>query len=138
MLVLLFLAAGLAGLLGPGLLSWTSASSDDVAVRIDYQRFAHLEADDLVTITVDATAVTSDSVGIGLSRDWVDAVDIQSIVPQPDSGTSTPAELRLQLSARPGSAVTVRITYRASAVGVLNGVVRQRGSAVSFAQLVYP
>jgi hypothetical protein len=137
-LIVLFIAAGLLGVFGPGPLSWSTAASEDGAVTVEYQRFGHLEADDLVTITVAGAAVASDSVEVELAAEWVAAVDLQSIVPQPDMETSTADGLLLEVAAQPGSPVTIQITYRASTVGPIDGAARLDEATASFDQLIYP
>lgn len=136
--MLLFVLAALAGLLGPGPLSYATASSADGLLEVDYQRFTHLEADDEVVVTVSASAVTGGSVDVEIAEAWVRAVDIASIVPEPMEQVATPYGLRLTMSAEPAADVNIRITFRASDIGKVDAGVRFDGDTVSFGQFIYP
>lgn len=133
----LLVIAALAGLLGPGPLSRTTATSEDGLVEVSYQRFGHLEADDMIRIVVAPAAVTGDSVEVQLAQDWVRSVDISGITPEPTDQVATPYGVRLAVAAEPGAEVAIQITFRASELGPIAAGVRFEDQRVSFRQFVY-
>jgi hypothetical protein len=137
-LIALMLVAALVGLLGPGPLSWATAQGADGSVQVEYQRFTHREADDRVSVTLSSAAVTGDSVDVELDGDWVQAMDITGIHPQPQEQTPTPYGVRLSIPTEPGAEVSIQITFRPSDMGPIDGGVRFNGETVVFDQFVYP
>lgn len=73
-LMALLLIAALLGLLGPGPLSWSTATAAEGLVRVDYQRFAHTEADDLLTVTIAPGTTSGGSVDVELRPGDADRV----------------------------------------------------------------
>jgi hypothetical protein len=134
----LLVIAGLVGLLGPGPFSGRTASGADGALQVEYQRLAHLEADDLISLTLAPEAVSGDSVNVEIDGHWVRAVDIQGISPQPQEEVETPYGLRLTFPVTPGAGVSVQINFRAQQIGSIDGGVRFEGQTVAFDQFVYP
>ena len=134
----LLIVVGALGLLGPGPLSWTHATAANGLVRVDYQRFGHLEADDKLTITFAPAAVTDKSISLELAEEWVEAVDIAAITPQPDQQVATPYGLRLTISTEAGAEVTVLISYRAGDAGPIEAGVRHADQTIPFRQFIYP
>lgn len=137
-LVLLFVLAALAGLLGGGPWSWSTATTADGQVQVHYERFAHLEADDQLTVTVSSEAVTGDSVDVEIAEGWLRAVDVDGIVPEPMEQVTTPYGLRLTMSAEPGTDLRIRIYFRATDLGKVDAGVRFEGDTATFGQLIYP
>ena len=138
-LMALLVLAALAGLLGgPGPFSWTSATGNDGVLEVEYQRFGHLEADAVVTVTVAPDAVTSDAVDVDLAGSWVRSMDINGITPEPQEQVTTPFGLRLTFATEPGAELSVQIAYRAAAMGSVDGGVRFEDQTVTFDQFVYP
>lgn len=87
---------------------------------------------------VSPAAVTRDTVEIELDGDWVQAVDIAGITPEPQEQVVTPYGLCLAVSAEPGAEVDIQITYRASEIGNVDAGVRFQDDTVPFRQFVYP
>lgn len=137
-LIALFVLGGLAGLLGPGPLSWATERGGGGLLTVEHQRVGHLEADDLLTMTLEPDAVTESTVTVVLSQSWVDAVDIDGITPQPDSETSTAAGLELEIATTPGTPLTIHVAYRPSAVGPADGSATIEGDRVAFRQFIIP
>lgn len=134
----LVVVAALLGLLGPGPLSWTTATSADSLVEVRYQRFGHLEADDTITVVLAPTAVTGDSVDVELAQDWVRSVDISGITPEPMEQVATDYGVRLTLATEPGAEVDLQIAFRASQIGPIDAGVRFEDRTLSFGQFIYP
>jgi hypothetical protein len=135
-LMVLFVVAALAGVFGPGPLSWTTTSNRDVA--LEYQRFTHLEADDVITVKIVGSAVTSDSIDVEIAHEWFSAVDVAGISPDPADQVATDYGIRMTVATEPSADVTIDIAFRAREVGPLHAGVRFEGQVVPFRQLVYP
>lgn len=133
-----FVAAGFLGVLGPGPLSSTTATSDDRLVEVEHQRFRHMEADDMLTVVLAPAAVSAGTVEIELAQDWVESVDVSGIVPEPQEQVATRYGLRLVVSSEPDSEVTIRIAFRATRVGVVDAGVRFQEQTTTFRQITYP
>jgi hypothetical protein len=134
----LLVVAALAGLLGPGPLSWATAASDDGLVEVEYQRFTHLEADDMITVGLAPAAVTGDTVDVELAQDWVQSVDISGITPEPQEQVASAYGVRLTVATEPGSEVRLQIAFRASEMGRVEAGIRSAGRDVPFGHFVYP
>ncbi|HWH28620.1 MAG TPA: hypothetical protein VNU26_06590 [Mycobacteriales bacterium] len=134
----LVVVAALAGLLGPGPLSGRTATSVDGLVEVRYQRFGHLEADDLMTVVLAPAAVTGESADVELAEDWLRSVDISGITPEPMEQVATDYGVRLTVATEPGAPVDLQITFRASQIGPIDAGVRFEGRALSFGQFIYP
>jgi hypothetical protein len=138
LLLAVLIGGALLGLLGPGPLSWTTARSEQGLLEVEFQRFSHLEADDLLTVTASGGAAQGDTVDLVFGLDWVRAVTITDITPQPSDQTLTPEGLRLTLPVERGADVPIQIAFRPSDVGRADGVVAVEGDSVTFGQFVYP
>lgn len=134
----LFMTAALAGLLGNGPFSWSEAGSADGAVTVQYQRIAHADSDDTLTVAVAPAVSTDGTVEIELSGPWTDAVQVRSISPQPEQQQAGPGVLRFVVAAEPGEPVQLSLSFRANAAGWSEGQVSSAGTAVEFRQLVLP
>lgn len=130
--------AALLGLLGPGPLSWATATGGAGVVAVDYQRFTHVEADDSITIRLGQGAVQSGAVEILLGSEWVESVTITGITPQPSDATLTPEGLRLTLPLEGGTDVPVQVYFRPGDIGSADGLVAAGGERATFNQFVYP
>jgi hypothetical protein len=70
-----FLAAGLLGLLGPGLLSGRTAEGD---VRVEYDRFERVQSPSEVRI-----ALAPRARNLWVEHRWMEEVEVENIRPQP-------------------------------------------------------
>lgn len=136
-LVLLLLAA-LVGLLGPGPLSAAHALSPSGRVSVDYQRIAHREADDTVTIEVGRDARDTGPLTILLGGDWLEELDLRGITPEPAEQVGTPDGLELTIPTSGSGRVRVVLALRTGAIGSTHATVRVGGEDVSFTQFVLP
>jgi hypothetical protein len=136
--IVLFVLAALVGLLGRGPLSWATATSQDGLVEVDYQRFTHLEADDMISIVVAPAAVTGDTVEIELAEEWLRSVEVRGMTPEPQEQVATPYGVRLTVSAEPGSEVSIQIGFRATEIGSVDAGIRFQDQTLPFDQFTYP
>ena len=78
----LIIAVALAGLLGPGPLSGTMVSSGKT-LEVEYQRFLRHGSQSELLVKVDDEEQTAGEVRIAISRDYLDALDLQQVTPSP-------------------------------------------------------
>lgn len=138
LLMSFFVIAGLIGALGNGPLSWATARSNDGLVEVEYQRVAHHEADDSITLVFAPQAVEGDIVKVALLGSWVSGVDRQGLSPQPANETLVPGGVLLELPAEPGGSTSLTVSFRAQKYGPLSAEVVVGGDRASFTQFVLP
>jgi hypothetical protein len=74
--------AGMLGLLGTGLFSSATAGEAGAPLRVDFERFGHVEADDRLTITF-RPRVHDGVASLWIEDRYLDHVEIREIVPPP-------------------------------------------------------
>jgi hypothetical protein len=135
----LVLLAGLLGLLGPGPLSDAVAGGD--GLRLQYERFVHVDAPAVLRADLDLRAGAPADVQLALDRGFVAGVDIERVVPQPDVVELEPDALvyRFRRGGAGAGVGSVVFHLRHEKAGSRRGVLELRGGpAVRFRQFVYP
>lgn len=138
--MVLIILAGLAGLFGNGPLSTTIKRSADGVVRIEYDRFDRFDSPTALKIFTRPEAARGDELRIHLSRDYMQGVQIQRVVPEPehtelDNGGITYV-FRL---ARPAQEAAVVFHFKMDIVGPLSGQLRAgNAEPLTINQFVYP
>ena len=79
----LVLAAAVAGLVGPGLFSATSASSADGAITVAYDRFAHFHHPTTLDVTLRPASSTNE-LQVTLPQSYLDRVQLVRVQPEPE------------------------------------------------------
>ena len=82
-LLVLFLVAALAGVFGEGSLARVDRHGADGVVEIALQRFVRSQGNDTLTITVAGGQASNGEVRVAIDTDWLDAVEISAISPEP-------------------------------------------------------
>jgi len=133
--------AAILGLFGQGPLAAGHAGGATAGFSVDFERFARLTAPQSLDIEIWPKARTTDSTAsIWLDRDWLDAHEVSSILPEPESMSLQPDRVLYAFSA-PASGVPLRIRFRLEAreFGRIEGRAGVPGGpSYSFKQLVYP
>ncbi|MBI1897685.1 MAG: hypothetical protein HYZ57_17050 [Acidobacteria bacterium] len=135
---LLILAAAVAGILGPGPLSHAVAGTRDSALWIEYNRFEHSRRPGELVVHIGPSA--GGKVGLSLSRDYFERVQIANIEPAPERTVLTP-EAYIYEFARgdPARPAAVILHFEARRAGFTR--VRMRldsGAQVGFTQFFFP
>lgn len=136
--LILFVAAAIAGAFGDGPVSDAVTTSEDGALRIEYQRLTRREARQVFEITV-PTRRGANQVELTLDRQYLRRVQITEIFPDPiDSSTQESGRLRFATDGS-GQPIIVRMHLRAQEFGSMAGsaAVATHGEA-RFKQFVYP
>lgn len=134
------LAAALAGLLGPGLLSRTSAADPDGNVRVEYDRFLHRQAEAVARVTLGPAATRDGTVRVWFGEGFLRAVQIRHVTPRPEREEAGPdRHVFVFRVAAPGEPVGIDVHFVPGGIGTLPGRVGiGDGPAVGFDSFVYP
>ena len=133
------IAAGMLGLLGPGLFSSASAGEIEDPLRVEFQRFGHFETEDELTVHLKPRSRN------GLATVWIedrylDHVEIREIHPPPSQVQLQDGRKVYSFSLAPDidrARVRFDLTYKK--VGRLAGRLgAPDGSSVGVRQFIYP
>ena len=130
LLIAALVLAALLGVFGSGPLS--SASTEGVRVRLDYDRFARLGQSTKLRLSF----VNASDTRLEFSRAYLEAFRIEQITPQPRAAEGNEDTLGY-LFAGEGS-MTVAFDLVPEKFGIIAGATRGLGETLLFRQLVYP
>lgn len=135
-LMQLVVLAGLAGMLGSGPLSRAVAEHPG-GLRIEHMRFVRAEAPQTMRVHLPPSATPTEGYRIGLSREFVNRVQIEGVVPQPVVMESFPDRIVYVFVGGAVPVVTFHFTPRT--MGVVRAEVGAPGTGpLTFWLLVYP
>jgi len=136
----LFLLAGVVGLLGPGPMSHRMTGRPGDAVRVDYFRFDRFHRDGTFRIEINAKPSDDGTVRVWVDRDYVEALEIRSISPEPVRQVAREDRIVYEFAtAALKLPLTVTFSVSAEEFGGLRGTVGLvDGPEVAFEQLVFP
>jgi hypothetical protein len=83
--MLLVLVAAILGFLGPGLLTKKTAGKRNGPLWLEYYAFARYQAPMKLAVQVSPEAVTEKEVRLWLDRQYVEAIQIEHVDPEPES-----------------------------------------------------
>lgn len=143
-------AAASFGFLGKGPWSGQRVESEGGAVVVEHLRISHIEADDMLTLTLAPTAAEPDgeneTITVDITGSWIQGINRQSVSPSPSEEVLIPGGIRMEFAfdpdAEPQSGSTdslqVFIQFRAQELGELDGTVTVGGESASFRSFVLP
>jgi hypothetical protein len=131
-----FVAAALLGLFGSGPFSHAVATASGLSV--EYERFVRADARSLLTIALPPSETTTATLSI--SRNYIDAVDITQMLPEPSTSELREAEAIFSFERRDAdrTPVIVQIELKPRAMGRPTATLRSGVATVTFTQLTYP
>ncbi len=135
----LVVLAALVGLLGGGPLSQATAG-EGAPLQVQYGRFVRHRAPTDMEIRLQLGAVQEDKARVWVDRAWLDTINLQSVVPEPESVEAGGDRLIyvFQLEA-PGEPATIKFDYMPIRFGVRTVTIGlDGGEGVNFNQVVYP
>jgi hypothetical protein len=136
----LLVVVALLGLFGTGPLSSAEAGGEDAGLSIQYERFVRRHG--LAELNVEAAAgqASEGQVEIWIAGDYLDAVDIQGISPEPaEVRASGDRQVYVFTVDDPEQPLQVSISYIPREMGGMSAEMGVGDSAgVSFSQLSYP
>ncbi len=136
----LILLAAFAGLLGGGPLSAATAGGENEPLEVQYGRFARHHAPTQIKVMLQPGAVSGDEAHIWIDSQYLDGVELQAIVPEPESVEAEPDRMTYVFKVNQGDRPT-NITFNVmpERAGVRNvRVGLDGGPTLNFRQIVYP
>lgn len=137
-IVALIVVLALAGVFGSGPVSWTSSTSSGGGIVLDHQRAIGHNADQQVTLHLGATTVREGKVEVELSGDWVHAVRVDAVTPEPSAQRTLPDGVLLEFEAGSTSSTVVTLYYRAFRYGSQEAEIAVGDDRLDFTQWVLP
>lgn len=137
-LITLATVLGLFG--GPGILTRTMAASEAVPLRVEYPRFARLQAPMSLLVEFDTEAIRDGRATLWLSRSYLDAVEVVSVFPQPQTSLTMADGVQLIFTvAQSTSAPMVALTLHPTRAGTVGGALgADADRALSIRHIVCP
>lgn len=130
------LGAILLGVLGRGPLSETRLQSPDGAFAMEYERFMRHHSPDLLRLTV---RPASDRFRIRLAHGYIERVQVERIVPEPQETRSEEGATVFVFEAAAGRPARVEVYVRPQKIGPIEGwVALDDGPPRAFGHFVYP
>lgn len=138
--ILLILVFGLAGGFGGGALSHAAATSG--ALTLDYQRFVRQRGPTSLELRIAPAAVKAgdDQVAVWIANDFLDAIDIEWIKPDPAESRAGADRVVYHFAlADPTQPARITLAYQPASVGLVTiraGIVE--GDEISVEQVTWP
>ncbi|MDP8960397.1 MAG: hypothetical protein M3N32_02075 [Actinomycetota bacterium] len=130
----LLVASALAGLFGPGPVSYRTARSEDGQLAVAYQRRG---ATSEVEVTV--RQPPPGDVNLAVARDYLSKVNVSSIMPRPDEVRTEPGQVVFVFPVQPNvSDFAVVFGVASDTIGSMSATVAFDGAASHFRQFSYP
>lgn len=142
--MLLIVLLALLGLFGSGPLSKHRVQTADGGLQVKYNRFARYLAPTELRLTFSPAAVKDARVHVWLSRAYLQHMEIQKIIPEPDSvqleGKRLTYTFKVLQNSQPGE---ILFELESEAIGRLRGAAGLAGPAgknqeVAFTTFIYP
>jgi hypothetical protein len=133
--MMVVVVATAAGLFGDGVLSNASVGNDEF--RIEYKRFPHYLS--AAPLTIRAQNNSNDDLQIRISSAFLEAMKLDSVVPQPESVQAGPGWLNYTFKTAAPGQILVRFNITPEQTGWVTGTVTcENRQSLSFWQFVYP
>lgn len=132
--------AALAGLFGPGPLSKTSIGEQGEPLWLEYSRFGRFKAPLTLRVHVGPNTGQQSPMRIWLSREYLEAVQIEQISPQPGQVEAGPEQLTYVFPrSEPQRSTAISFALKAEQIGRQRGCVGlTNGPTLCFRQFIYP
>jgi hypothetical protein len=140
-LIALIIVAALLGCFGSGLFDKARVGGQSEALALEYNRFGRAKAEtSTLQVKIKAGTGTDGRVRLWLSREYLESVQIMSLIPQPvgvEAGIDRYTFVFSVSDASQPSSVTFRLEPERP--GMLRGQIGiEGGQSLSFSQFVYP
>ena len=139
LVMLLFVAAGLAGLLGRGPFSHRSSTVPGAALAVDYEPVTRVQTDTQITLHIRNDTILP-TVQVFVSTQLVEPMGLQRILPQPSAEQARGDGMNLTFAMPPGTQDGhVRLIVQPAGVGQVRQTAQLAGHpAVHWTQLALP
>ena len=137
-IMVLLALAGLLGLFGDGPLA--NARANTGPVEVEYERFERLLSPAHVVVQVAPEAVQNDEVRLYITRELLDALQVQDISPQPESMELSPDRVLYIFKVKdPSAPMRIRFDMETARAGSHSGQIGiENGAMVEIRQFIYP
>jgi hypothetical protein len=137
---LLIVLAGLLGLLGQGPLSSAQAGEPGSELAVRYERIDRFGTPTGMTFLLPANAAAGGNAQLVFSREFMDRISIEEIVPEPESVETRAEEVIYHFQVEdPAQPTEIRMDFDHEKIGVAHGTVRlQEGRGLQFSMFVWP
>jgi hypothetical protein len=136
--IAVLLVAALAGLLGPGPLSSTTAGTP--AFQVEYLRFARWQAPQSLVVSAGTEGATT--LRLAFDKSFLDSMQVQQITPQPANTKASGNNFIYTFATGPGTTTDVTFSLQPNSLGTIHGAISLlatgHGSSLHFTELVYP
>ena len=132
--------AALLGLFGSGPLSSATTGGKGDSLQLEYKRFGRFEASTRLRIHIQPGVEREGQVRVWLNRNYVEGVQIQKVIPEPERVEAEPDRLTYVFrTANLNQPTAVTFYLQTQQVGLLSGQVGlAQKQPLSFSQFIYP
>lgn len=135
------MAAAVAGLLGPGPLSSQVVRAGS-AFSVEYNRLVRRHSPEQLRVRLTPAMLTSGRVGLHIGQDFLDAITIVSIVPEPEGVAIAPGGqlyvFTVDAASPAGATIVFNYEHDRSLETIPVELSIESGAAARFTQFVYP
>ena len=107
----LILFAAILGLFGPGPLSKARAASADKRLSVEYHKLEHYQAPVHLRVAIAGSVATNGQIHLWINRDYLEAVDMEHIDPEPES-VEISADRLVYIFKTPRPPATSKVLFR--------------------------
>ena len=134
------LLAALLGLLGQGPLSVARTGAPDAGLALEFERIDRARAPTGMTVTLAPNIAQSGSARLAVSREFVDRISIDEIVPEPESVETGRDAVTYTFDVKDASQpAAIRFDFQHKFAGLMRGAVQMEGGpALPFEMFVWP
>jgi hypothetical protein len=136
----LVVLAALLGLFGNGILSKANLGDDEMPLQLEYERFGRYKAPMTLKARLGPEAVREGEARLWLERSYLNTMQVETIIPEPDSVESS-ADHLVYVFSTPSSNFPIEVTFfmQSENIGRQTGRVGlEGGPSLSFNQFIYP
>jgi hypothetical protein len=133
--LLLIMAAMVAGLFGDGPLSQTRVLTPSAGVEVSYERFARFGATMRTSINV---SCRGPSTAIVLSARYLESIQVENIVPEPAAVRAVADGVEYVFAHTPGTRVRIHFAMHAIERGDIEGALTTGGERAAWRHFIYP
>ncbi len=136
----LILGAAFLGLLGEGPLSAATAGEDGAPLQVQYGRFVRHRGSTQMAFKLQPGAIQGDEARVWVAQEYLDGVELQNVIPQPDSVEAGPDRYVYVFKlSEPEAGANISFDL----MPIRNGVRKARvglegGPELNFTQVVWP
>ena len=134
--LLAIMAAAVLGLFGGGPLAWSQAGSPGAALWIDYDRVVRFGR--ATRVVVHARPDAAGMIRVSMDRTWLDAFQVQRVMPQPVRVGAGEAAVEYQFESEESGPAAISFDLLPRAHWTVGGRMQAGGVAIRFDQLILP